>query len=55
MKHVYDKGFVYTPAAKHQTADYLKERFAQIRAEIAERQKEAELKVSPIKQKARTA
>jgi hypothetical protein len=52
MKHVYDKGFVYTPAAQT-SVDYLKERFAQIRQEIEANRKEAEAKVSTFKPKLR--
>jgi uncharacterized protein YdhG (YjbR/CyaY superfamily) len=56
MKHVYDKGFRYTPVAE-QGVDYLRQRFAQIRAEIEANKREAEEKVSTIKPKlkARTA
>ena len=59
MKHVFDKGknaFRYTPVDE-QGADYLRLRFAQIRAEMEAKQKATEAKVSIIqpKFKARTA
>jgi hypothetical protein len=50
MKSLLDKEFRYTPVAA-QGADYLRMRFAQIRAQIEANKKEAAMKVQPIKSK----
>jgi hypothetical protein len=47
MKHVYDRDFRYVPAAKT-SADYLRQRFAEIRAEIEAKQKAQDAKVKPL-------
>lgn len=56
MKSILDRSFKYVPS-KDQTADYLRSRFDEIRAQMAANKAEAETKVSTIKPKlkARTA
>jgi hypothetical protein len=53
MKHILDKDFKYTPSSK-QSVDYLRAKFARIRAQNEANRKEAEEKVKAIPMK-RTA